>query len=379
VRFPWWCGGVAVFALLIVAPAASAAIVIGEVPPTSGSVTFDACDKGTYAVTSTAVPPRYEIPGDGVLTSWRTFSTVLANVGPERLKVVTPVSATTFKVVAVSEYVNAFSTVDNANTPWPTRIPVRTGDLIALGVGPVTSTQTMPHCLFNHSTADWRSKVGLDDPPAPTVLSWGPAPGSPTTYRVSVSAVLEPDLDHDGFGDESQDRCIETAGTENGCPPPPSEPPPAETPPPPPPAPPGVTPPAVAVSALTVSPRSFHAARRGSSVVAAKTKAGTKVSFVLDQAATVKFTVARSQTGRKASGGRCVAVTSRNRKSRKCTRLVAARGSFSRSGVPGANGFGFTGRIGAKTLKPGKYRLIATPTAAGQTGAPVSAAFSIVR
>jgi hypothetical protein len=33
----------------------------------------------------------------------------------------------------------------------------------------------------------------------------------------------------------------------------------------------------------------------------------------------------------------------------------------------------------ARTLKPGKYRLIATPAAKGRTGAPVSATFSIVK
>src|SRR5436190_5714449 len=218
VRFPSWCGVAAVLVSLAASPKAAAAITIGEVPPSSSSVTADSCAPGTYAVTSTAVPPRYEIPGDGVITSWRTFSTISANVGPERLKVITPVSATQFKVVAVSEYVNAYSTVDNSNTPWPTRISVTAGDLIALGVGPLTSTQSAPHCLFSHDNAQWRSKVGLDAPPSEAILTWGSTPATPGTYRVSVSAVLEPDLDHDGFGDETQDGCSGTAGTDAGCP-----------------------------------------------------------------------------------------------------------------------------------------------------------------
>jgi len=368
VRFPSWCGVAAALALLIAPPTASAAITIGEVPPTPGSVTFDTCAEGTYAVTSTAVPPRYEIPGDGVITSWRTFSTVLANVGPERLKVINPFSATRFKVVAVSEYVNAYSTVDNSNTPWPTRIPVSAGDLIGLGVGPVTSTQSMPHCLFNHSSAQWLSKIGVDDPAGDTVLTWGAPPATPSSYRVSVSAVLEPDLDHDGFGDETQDQCQTVAGTENGCPPPP---PPVTQPPP------AVPPPLATVSALKVSPSSFRAARSGPSVIGAKRKVGTKVSFVLDKDAAVRFTVARSRPGRM-TGGRCVAVTSRNRKSPKCTRLVPAPGSFVRPGLAKANTFRFSGRMGARTLKSGKYRLIATPTAGGRTGAPVSTVFNVV-
>src|SRR3954449_12273618 len=104
-------GAAAVVVTLIAAPVATAAISFGETPPASGSVTVDVCDPGTYAVTATGVPPRYEIPGDGVLTSWRTFQTIFANVGPERLKVLHPVSAGSFKVVAASPYVNAYSTV----------------------------------------------------------------------------------------------------------------------------------------------------------------------------------------------------------------------------------------------------------------------------
>ena len=36
--------------------------------------------------------------------------------------------------------------------------------------------------------------------------------------RVNVSATLEPDPDLDGVGDESQDKCLGTAGSASGCP-----------------------------------------------------------------------------------------------------------------------------------------------------------------
>lgn len=36
--------------------------------------------------------------------------------------------------------------------------------------------------------------------------------------RLNASALVEPDTDHDVFGDESQDNCLGTAGTEGGCP-----------------------------------------------------------------------------------------------------------------------------------------------------------------
>jgi hypothetical protein len=357
----------AVVLTLIAAPAAAAAIGLGEVAPMPSAVTADSCDPGTYAVTSTAVPPRYEIPGDGVLTSWRTYATIFANVGPERLKVLHPVSAGSFKVVAASAYANSFSTIDGAEVSFATRIPVIAGDLIALGVGPVSATQSKPHCRFNHDSAVWSSRVGLDDPPDLTaVLPWG-APNPSSATRVSIGATLEPDLDRDGFGDETQDLCTGAAGNDHGCPP-------AA---PPPPSGPAAPPPLVAVSGLTISPTAFRAASSGPSVTNRRSY-GAKVAFTLNQAASVRFVVTRSTTGRAAAGRRCVATTRRNRHAHRCARTVTLAGAFSRAGVKGANSFRFSGRAGGKRLGPGRYRLLATPAANGHRGAPHGCRFRIV-
>ena len=344
---------------------------MGGTPPTSGSVTADACDPGTYAVTATAVPPRYEVPGDGVLTSWRTFATISANVGPERLKVITPVSATTFKVVATSAYVNSFATVDNSVLTFPVRIPVLAGDLLALGVGPTTATQSKPHCLFSGFTGgQFLLKVGADDPVGPAaLLTWGPPPAVPQT-RVSVSAILEPDLDHDGFGDETQDRCIAKTGTENGCPP-------ADSPA----TPPATTPaptPVIKLSSLTITPHTFRALPSGPSSLAAVRSSGAKVGFTLSRAGSVRFTASRLSTGRRTSGGGCTPVTRRNRGARLCTRSVPVPGGFTRTAVAGGTRLRFTGRMGARKLRPGGYRLVATPSAGAVTGTPVSTGFTIV-
>ena len=71
--------------------------------------------------------------------------------------------------------------------------------------------------------------------------------------------------------------------------------------------------------------------------------------------------------------------TRKNRKARKCTRRTTLPGSFTVTGNPGANSFRFTGRLADKRLKPGSYRLVATPTAFGESGPPASAGFRIVR
>jgi Ca2+-binding RTX toxin-like protein len=133
-----------------------------------------------------------------------------------------------------------------------------------------------------------------------------------------------------------------------------------------------------AVGTETLSPTAFAAAPSGPSALAAKRHYGTKVRYTLNQTASVRFTVVQPQPGRKARGGRCVKPTRANRKARKCTRLVALAGSFTRTGTAGANSFRFTGRLAGHKLKPGKYQLVATPSAGGRTGRAASASFRII-
>jgi hypothetical protein len=336
-----------------------AAITVGQLPTKPSDVPGPPrCDTGTWAVTSTGVPPRYEIPGDGVITSWSTYTGGTVNQGPVRLKVVRPVSATTFKVMAASAYITPIYLADGNNGPFNVRIPVVANDLVALGVGPRTGTQTMPSCQFNNGlAAGAMAKIGMDDPPdEASVLTWGAA-GHPT-YRVSVSASLEPDLDDDGFGDETQDQCPATAGAQNGCPP-------------------VSTPVIPKVSSLHIARSRFPAARSGPSAVAAR-RTGSKVTYTLDQPARTRFTFVSLRRGRKTSDGRCVVPTRRNRDARRCTRAVALHGSFTLTGTTGTNAFRFSGRIAHKRLKPGRYKLVATPTANGRAGEPARARFRIV-
>jgi hypothetical protein len=81
-----------------------------------------------------------------------------------------------------------------------------------------------------------------------------------------------------------------------------------------------------------------------------------RVSFKLNVAATVTFTLERQVAGRKV-GPRCVKPTSKNSKRRKCKRLVSMPGKVTRSGSTGVNSFIFA----PHPLGPGSYVLIATP------------------
>jgi hypothetical protein len=370
---PAFCAGLAgLIALVIVVPAAPAAISVGQIPDKPSAVAAQTCAAGTFGVTSTAVPPRYEIPGDGVLTSWRTYTGAVVNQGPVRLKVIRAVSPTSFTVVAASAYITPIYLADGNNGPFATRIPVVANDLVALGVGPLLGTNA-PYCLFSGGgAAQSRVKIGVDDPPnAALALPWDAMP-TYNTYRVSVSASLEPDLDHDGYGDETQDRCPMDATTHGSCAMAgggASSPAPAA----------GPGPAPVMLVSQRIAPTTFPAGPSGQSVRSVRGRYGTTVTYTLNVAAFTRFTVTRLRAGRKTAHGRCVASTRRNRSASGCTRRVTLPGHFTLAGQPGANSFAFTGRIGGKRLKPGRYGLVATPTANGQTGQPISASFRIVK
>jgi hypothetical protein len=134
----------------------------------------------------------------------------------------------------------------------------------------------------------------------------------------------------------------------------------------------------VAVTGLRVGPAAFRGARSGASVRAATVRTGARVSYALNMPATVRFTVQRASTGRRA-GARCVKLSRANHDRTPCDRLASVPGSFRRSRSSGADRFTFTGRLGGHTLRPGRYRLRASPTAGGHAGQPTRASFRIIK
>ena len=148
--------------------------------------------------------------------------------------------------------------------------------------------------------------------------------------------------------------------------------------------PPVIVPPVAAVGKEDISPSVFPAKPGGPSALAAKKRKrtyGAKVTYTLNVAASVRFTVQRRSDGRKVKHAKkttCDRATKHNRKKQKCTRYVTLNGSFTRAGLTGTNKFGFTGRLNGTRLPPGEYRLIATPTANATTGRAATANFRII-
>jgi hypothetical protein len=138
----------------------------------------------------------------------------------------------------------------------------------------------------------------------------------------------------------------------------------------------------VAVDTFDLALDRFRAAAGGGSVAAAggvaarrrRAPVGTKVTYTLSAAATVKFTVERRKAGRKV-GGKCRKPTRKNRKRKKCN--LGLKGSFTHQGNQGTNSFRFTGRLRNRKLKPSRYNLVAK--AVGSTAKARRDKFTIVR
>ncbi len=99
-----------------------------------------------------------------------------------------------------------------------------------------------------------------------------------------------------------------------------------------------------------------------------KHRKGTRFTYTLSKAGTVRIVIAQRLAGRR-RGKRCVAPTRRLRRARACTRVLV-RGTLSRRSRQGANRLAFLGRIGHRTLSPGRYSATITATDAARDVSP---------
>ena len=72
-------------------------------------------------------------------------------------------------------------------------------------------------------------------------------------------------------------------------------------------------------------------------------------------------------------------MTQANRSRRSCVRYPLLPGSYTHSATQGMNSLPFSGRVGSRRLKPGTYRLHASPRTASGRGTPRRKTFRIIR
>jgi hypothetical protein len=187
----------------------AAAIAVGsstEVGQTTASPVFGV---QTPVVAASTVPgtPSYETPS-GVLTSWRFHSSGDAAAGAVRLKIFRYTgTGLAYKVLAES---SVKTLAPNTGYEFNERIPVDQGDLLGLtAIDDAEVGITVPNSPGNQMA----QFGGGDIAPGQTgtaTIAW-------PNLRPSVAATVESDLDKDGYGDESQDKCPVDPKTQDLC------------------------------------------------------------------------------------------------------------------------------------------------------------------
>jgi hypothetical protein len=157
----------------------------------------------------------YAAQSNGVLTSWSTW----VGDAPGTAVQLAVYDVVTKRVVG-SGTMETSLTPDSLNSfELSPGIPISAGQAIALRVPPATA-------VYSH----YDSPLGQDG-----VLEWDESvPGGVLAWhdglgwaRPNVAATFEPDADHDGYGDITQDECPNDPSKQTGCPKPSSPPQPA--------------------------------------------------------------------------------------------------------------------------------------------------------
>jgi hypothetical protein len=174
--------------LTVAPPGAGAATQIGETFVGGG----DTCWESTL-LQSVSPGGQYAAPFAGVITRWNHQVPATGTAGELKLKVGRPAGGDVFTIIGESQFVTP---LNNTLNSYPVRIPVQPGDVIGFYQGPATAVSC--RTTLGHRT---HSRPG--DVMPTTTATFMP---SGTTVQLDVSALLEPDCDQDGLGDETQDQ-----------------------------------------------------------------------------------------------------------------------------------------------------------------------------
>jgi hypothetical protein len=200
--------------LVLTFPAAApAAQTIGQVGPSSASLATCTDDEAYLQKTIVAGAP-YSPTNYGVITSWSARSKTFSNQ-TVKLMVFRDEGSNQFSVVAKDSVTRTLASVADALNTFTTRIPIEANQRIGVYL-PAGSTEGCEFGTGNAGdTAGFSLPFGVGEPPEGVPFDYT---GSDSGNRVNAQAVVEPDTDRDIFGEETQDRCIGSAGTANGCP-----------------------------------------------------------------------------------------------------------------------------------------------------------------
>ena len=179
-------------------------VTLGRVAPTGTSACI--ADYLWLQAYSDPINPSYTVPFAGVVTSVRHF----ANSNPSgRIQAVFLRPTATDFVYDVASRSPELTLAPGQLNTVPVRIPVQAGEILAM-----RTVSGQPRCEEPGGTVDQDFLGGLDG----SATTWGPLASSHVHVFVNISAVWEPDVDGDGYGDATQDRCPQLAAVHDPCP-----------------------------------------------------------------------------------------------------------------------------------------------------------------
>ena len=205
---------------LTAASAAALALGLASAGSASAATEFgDTCTgnevaPGDYTLTTLAAPSQslpLTAPSAGVITKVKvTIEGGLPFTVPTLVKALHSAGGNLYANVG-EQTVNAGPGTTTADA----RIPVQAGDRLGLHGLPFTyEGSSVPSLSFYCDEVEGTLGAATADVPPGTTADFPAA----TEARVPLAAVLEPDADNDGFGDETQDQCPQSASTQAPCP-----------------------------------------------------------------------------------------------------------------------------------------------------------------
>ncbi len=184
-------------------PGASAAQTIGQAGPAGNCTGGEAYTQGPNFAST------YQASAPGVITSWSSFanSTPTSQLQLLVLKPNTALGPTHF-IATQKDAARTLTQASALNTFSGLHLPIAAGEQLGLYL-PAGSAD-----CFIDQTGD----TGLFFTSEPALNSDSDFTGSNSHRRLNASAVVEPDADRDGFGDETQDGCPTSAAAQGTCP-----------------------------------------------------------------------------------------------------------------------------------------------------------------
>lgn len=206
-----------VLLLVMVALTGSLLLTTGAVGAAKGGKLGDTCvgvESGApfgaiFELSRNGSPLPAAAPVSGVLTKWivRMPAEFPSGTPGQAVRVVHVVGSGEVEVVAKS----SLETLHSGKNEFETRLPIQTGDHLALGsnqAGSIACRTLPPENVQANSGG-----IGFPIPQPGEKAAF-----EATEAAVPVSGVIEPDTDTDGYGDLTQDGCPQSADFHAACP-----------------------------------------------------------------------------------------------------------------------------------------------------------------